>query len=344
MEKKRLGKTNLMVSPVAMGGIPIMRLEKGKAAKVVEEVLDLGINFVDTAWAYQDSEEKIGLALKGRNRHQVVIASKSQAVDQKTLIQHLDEGLTRLGTSYFDVYQLHNVSSDGIDTVMGPGGAYEGLCHAMDQGKVKYPGFSTHDRRVAVKLLNTHKFAVMQIPVNFIETEFLEEAVPLAEKLNVGIIAMKPMGGGLLEDANLALRYLMQYESLVPDPGIEKVEEMEEIIGIVENPRPITDEEKQRIEDIRRKLGPHFCHWCDYCQPCSEGITISLVLNVKSLAKRTPLRRLISKFGSAIEKAEECSECGECLERCPYKLAIPELLQENLAYYRELRKKMRYLD
>ena len=93
VEKKRLGKTNLMVSPVAMGGIPIMRLEKDKAAKVVEKVLDLGINFIDTAWAYQDSEEKIGLALKGRNRQEVMIASKSPAVDRKTLIQQINEGL-----------------------------------------------------------------------------------------------------------------------------------------------------------------------------------------------------------------------------------------------------------
>jgi len=340
MKKKRLGKTDLMVTPVGMGGIPIMRLNMSEAAKVVRGVLDLGINFIDTAYVYQDSEEKIGLGLKGKNRHDVVIASKSQALDRKTLLQHIDEGLKRLGTDYIDVYQLHNVPLDKIDKIMGPDGAYEGLCEAVEQSKVRHIGFSTHDLRVAKKLLTTHKFEVIQIPVNFIETEFLEEVVPLAEKLDVGIIAMKPMGGGILEDVNLAVRFLMQYESLVPDPGIEKIEEMEEIIRIVENPRALTEEEKKKIEHIRREIGPRFCHWCNYCQPCPQGIPIGTILNVKSIAKRTPLKRLITRFGSSIEKAEECTECKECVERCPYDLPVPELLKQNLAYYRQLKTKL----
>lgn len=336
MRKKRLGKTNLMVTPVGMGSIPIMRLNKGEAVKVVGGVLDLGINFIDTAYVYQDSEEKIGQAIKGRKREDLVIASKSPADDRETILEHIDIGLKRMGIDWIDVYQLHGVSSDNMDKRMGAGGAYEGLREAINQGKVKHPGFSTHDMQIAKELLKMQKFEVIQIQVNFIETEYLEEVVPLAESLDVGIIAMKPLAGGVIEDANLAFRFLMQYESLLPDPGIENVEEMEEIIKIVESPRPLADEEKRKIGRICREAGTKFCHWCDYCQPCPQGIPISDVLNVKNIAKRIPRSRLINNFGPGIEKAEECTECNQCIERCPYHLSIPQLLKENLVYYREL--------
>lgn len=338
MRKKRLGKTNLMVTPVGMGGIPMMRLRKKEAVELVKKVLDMGINFIDTANGYGDSEEKVGEALKGKRRKGVVIASKSPALDKKAFIEHVDLSLKRLGTDYIDIYQLHDLRSNNVDKVMGKGGAYEGLLEAINQGKVKHPGFSVHDMQVAKELLNTQKFETIQIHVNFIETEYLEEVVPLAEKLDVGIIAMKPLGGGVFEDANLAFRFLMQYESLVPDPGIEKVEEMEEIIRIVENPRPLTEEEKREIEYIRQEIGSKFCHWCGYCQPCPQGIAICSTLNIKNLAKRLPLAQLIPRPG--IEKAEECTECNQCVERCPYHLPIPQLLKENLAYYKELKRKV----
>ena len=146
------------------------------------------------------------------------------------------------------------------------------------------------------------------------------------------------MGGGIFEDANVAIRFLMQYESLVPDPGIEKIEEMEQIIRIVKDPRPLNEQEKKKIEKLREETRPRFCHRCNYCQPCTQGIAIGTVLNVKSLAKRLPLQRLINRFGEKIKKAEDCTECRECIERCPYNLCIPELLKESLVYYRKLEK------
>lgn len=337
MEKKRLGQSGLMVSPVGMGGIPIMRLGRTDAARVVRGVLDLGVNFIDTAYGYSDSEEKIGDAIKGRNRQDLILASKSPARDKKTILEQIDRGLERLGTDYFDLYQLHGVSGSDMDERMGPGGAYEGLLEAINEGKVNHSGFSTHDPRVAQELLNTQKFETVQVHVNFLETEYLEEVVPLAERLDVGIIAMKPLAGGVIEDANLAFRFLMQYESLVPDPGIQKLEEMEEIVEILEDSRLLSQEEMRKIETIREEVEDQFCHSCDYCQPCPQEIDISLVLNVKSFAQRNSLARLVSTFGPGIEKAEECTECNDCLERCPYSLRIPQLLKENLVRYQRIR-------
>lgn len=123
---------------------------------------------------------------------------------------------------------------------MAPGGAYEGLRKAIERGKVRHAGFSSHRMRVAKNLILTEKFEVIQILLNFLDREAEKEIIPLARKRNIGFVAMKPLGGGVLGDANLAFRYLAQFPDVIPDPGIEKMEEIEEIVQIVENPRPLT--------------------------------------------------------------------------------------------------------
>ncbi len=340
MRKKIFGKTNLMVTPVAMGGIPIMRLSKKEAVDVVRKVLAMGVNFIDTATGYGDSEEKIGEALKERSRQDIVIASKSPASDKKLFLEHVDLSLRRLQTDYIDIYHLHAVSSEQkMKEVMEPAGAYEGLEEAIKEGKVRYPAFSSHFMPIAKKLMLTEKFNVAQIPFNFIDTEPEKEIIPLARKMNLGFIAMKPLGGGLLEDATLCFRYLAQFSSIVPDPGIEKVEQMEEILAVVENPRPLNLEEKKKIERMREELGKEFCHRCDYCLPCPQDIPISSVLTVKSLVKRMPWENAVKWMDPATQKARECTECEECLERCPYHLAIPKLLKKSISFWDECKRR-----
>jgi predicted aldo/keto reductase-like oxidoreductase len=300
----------------------------------------MGVNFIDTATGYGDSEEKIGEALKASRRQDIVIASKSPASDKKLFLEHVDLSLKRLQTDYIDIYHLHGVNSEEkMKEVMEPGGAYEGLKEAIKEGKVRYPAFSSHHMPEAKKLMLTEKFDVVQIPFNFIDTEPEKEIIPLARKMNLGFIAMKPLGGGLLEDANLAFRYLAQFSGIVADPGIEKAEEMEEIVRVIEDPRILSLEEKKKIEIIRQELGKEFCHRCDYCLPCPQGVPISLVLGVKSIVKRMPWQNAFDWLDPVIEKAQECTECEECLERCPYHLAIPELLKKNISFWEQCKRR-----
>jgi len=139
MEKIEFGKTGLLVTRVAMGGIPIMRLERKDAAGVLRKVIELGVNFIDTANGYGDSEEKIGEAIQGMNRESLVIASKSGVKDKKTFLEHVDLSPRRLRVDYIDIYHLHGVNSEEkMSEVMGPGGAYEGLEEAVKLGKVHH--------------------------------------------------------------------------------------------------------------------------------------------------------------------------------------------------------------
>jgi predicted aldo/keto reductase-like oxidoreductase len=334
MEKVRFGKTGLMVSRVALGGIPIMRVSKAEAAKLVQDAIGLGINFIDTAHVYADSEEKIGEGIKGTRREDLIIASKSPANDKKQFNENLDLSLKRLGVDYIDIYQLHNVGSEARrDAVLAPGGAYEGLREAVKAGKVRFPAFSSHSLPVALELMKSGKFASVQFPFNYIDHDAEKEAIPLAKALDMGFIAMKPMGGGLLGNAGLSFRYLLQYDNIVPDPGIEKIEEIREIAGIVEKKPPLTAEDKAEIEKLRTEFGPSWCHRCDYCQPCPQDIPISLVLGTKSSMKRMSAERARSMLEPAIETAKTCLECGDCMTRCPYHLEIPKLLKESITYF-----------
>jgi len=337
MEKIRFGKTELMVSKIALGGIPIMRLTKAGAAQLVKEIIDLGINFIDTAHGYADSEEKAGEAIKGMKREDMVIASKSPANDKKTFNEHLDLSLSRLGVDYIDIYQLHNVASAAKrDAVFAPGGAMEGLEEAVKAGKVRFPAFSSHSIPMAIEVMKSGRFDAVQLPFNYIDSSAADEAIPLAQKLDMGFLAMKPMGGGLLDNAGLSFRFLGSYSGIVPDPGIEKIEEIREIIAIVNRNEALSEDDKREIEKVKAELGATWCHRCDYCQPCPQGIGISTALNVKSIFKRMTAERAHAFVGAPIEKARTCIQCGECVKRCPYHLDVPELLKERIKDWERL--------
>jgi len=336
MKKVRFGKTGLMVSEVALGGIPIMRRSMEDAIAVVRGAIDLGINFIDTAHGYADSEEKIGAAISAYPREELIIASKAPATDKKGFFEQLETTLKRLGTDYVDIYQHHGVNSiEKREAVFGPGGAHEGMKEAVADGRIRHPAFSSHSIPIAMEIMKTGLFEAVQIPFNFVDDTAAEEIIPLAKELDMGFIAMKPLGGGLLENAEPCFRFLMQYDSIVPDPGIEKLEEIEEIVKLYEDRHELSEQDKAQIQSLKDELGTSWCHRCDYCQPCPQEIRISSILCAKGSIKRMTKERAMSMLGPAMKKAEDCVECRDCVSRCPYDLDIPELLKTNRTKYEE---------
>ena len=331
MNKVRFGKTGLMVSRIAFGGIPIERLSVSDAVDVIRGSIALGVNFIDTANGYTDSEEKIGNAIKNMPRKNLVIASKSFARDKKTFNEHLELSLKRLGTDYIDIYQHHNISNpECFEKIMGPGGSFEGMKEAINAGKVRHPGFTGHNIPMAVEIMKTGHFSSVQLAINYVDNEAAKEAIPLAKELDIGFIAMKPFGGGRLPGAELALKYLLQFDNIIPDPGIQKLSEMEEIIQILESGKTLTAEDAVQIEKIKTELGKHWCHCCDYCQPCPQNIGIGTVLSLNSFINRLPRPRVLAFAEKQMENALSCTQCGECTSRCPYDLNVPELIKEKL--------------
>ncbi|HHX63838.1 MAG TPA: aldo/keto reductase [Chloroflexi bacterium] len=335
MQLRRLGRTELMVTEVGFGGIPIQRLTDEESVRVIRHCLDLGINYIDTAHGYGTSEERIGRAIAGR-REGLVLASKAPARDDATFRQQMETSFQRLGVDYIDLYQFHNVATEEeLDQVLGAGGAMEVALEAQSAGRIGHIGVTSHSPELSLKMVTMGCFSTLMFPFNFITTEPVDELIPLCREHDVAFIAMKPMGGGLLEDARPAFKYLKQVPDIIPLVGIEAAHEIDEIVSIVQDSAGLSADEMARIEALRDELGTRFCRRCDYCQPCPQEIAISTVMNLRSFGKRFPPERMFGPWGEAIvARAESCIDCGECESRCPYKLPIRQVIRENAAWFR----------
>lgn len=340
-EKIRLGRTGLMVTRVGFGGVPIQRLSESDAIAAVRSCLDLGINFIDTANAYTNSEERVGKAIAGRKREDIILATKSLDRTAAGIEKHLQLSLKRLGTEYIDLYQFHNVAdANALKAVLAPDGPLAAVEKAKQAGLVRHIGVSSHAIDIAKELVKSDHFETMMFPFNFITYEPGEELLSLARAHDVGFIAMKPLAGGVLENVTLAFKYLFQFPGVLPIPGIEKAKEIEEIVGLLGSKRKLTQADNEEMERLRAELGTRFCRRCDYCQPCTEGIQISLVMQTANILRRLPPQSVFAGGLTAeLEKAAGCSHCGECEKRCPFHLPIPDMVAEYNTLYRAERRK-----
>lgn len=333
MRSVQLGKSQLMVSQVGFGGIPIIPLAMDKAIEVVRHCYARGVTFFDTANMYGNSEKMIGQALENV-RDKVVLATKTTRRDRQGAADHIALSLANLKTDYIDLYQFHNISKEEeLETVLGPGGAMEAVQAAVEASQIKQVGVTSHKIDAAIKACQTGRFATLQFPFNFIEVEPLEQLFKVARAHNMGIIAMKPLGGGLLEDAALCFKFMQQYPDVVPIPGVSKTEEMDEILALYQTPLPLSDEQKAQMDKIRTELGQKFCHRCGYCQPCEQCVPIAEVLMFRSTIKRIPPVLAKKLNQKVMQSVENCTQCGVCIEKCPYDLNIPELLVEVKEIY-----------
>ncbi len=339
MESVRLGRTNMMVSRLGFGGIPIQRLPEEDAVAVVKRCLDLGITFLDTANGYTTSEERIGKAVAGRRR-QVILATKSLARNPEDLEKHIKLSLKRLAVDYIDLYQFHGVNDlKSLDGVLASDGLMPVVEEAREAGLIRHIGITSHQIDVAKKAVRSDRFETVMFPFNFLTPEAADELFPLCREHDVGFIDMKPMAGGMVDNASIAIKFLRRFPEVVMIPGIEKIEEIEEIAAILEGPVEMTEAELREMERIRNELGARFCHRCDYCQPCMAEIPISAVLAAGSFYKRLPPEDFFGGFvPAAMAKATDCLGCGECEERCPYHLPIREMIEEQAEWFAKVKR------
>ena len=330
MDKIRLGRTSLMVSKLGFGGIPIQRVSEDEAVAIVKRGLELGINYIDTANGYTTSEVRIGKAISGC-RQGLIIATKSLSRNSEEIRSHLNFSLERLGVEYIDLFQFHNVSdSKSLEMILEPNGPMSVLEEAKKEGQIRHIGVSSHQIDMAKELIRSDRFETIMFPFNLITSEPAEELVPLTREHDVGFIAMKPLAGGMLENVTIAFKYLRQFPDVVPIVGIQKLHEIEEIVQVMGSSPQMTGAELNEMQRLREELGNSFCRRCDYCQPCTAGIPISMVMATKSLLRNMPPQRIfVDAPADAFAKAANCTECGDCEERCPYHLPIREMIAEN---------------
>jgi predicted aldo/keto reductase-like oxidoreductase len=335
MRYTRLGNTGLNISELGFGGIPIIRLDMDTAIRVLRCAYEKGITFFDTANAYRDSEEKIGNAFDGR-REKIVIATKTLQRNAINANKHIENSLRMLKTDYIDLYQLHQIAQENDwQAVTAPDGALEAVVRAKQEGKIRFIGVTSHNLAMAIKLVKTGLFSTIQLPFNFIEDAAKNELLPAATELGMGIIAMKPFAGGVIDNAEMAIKYLRQYSEVVPIPGCDSENSVHQVTSCYQHPNEVTDDDMALMDKYRRDLGKQFCRRCEYCQPCPNGVMITMAMGYNLMASKMSPAVSTAFCKPAMESIKLCIECDACIERCPYELPIHEMLRANYQLYEE---------
>lgn len=329
-----LGRTGITVNKNGFGALPIQRIGKEAAVKLVRKAYEAGITFFDTARWYTDSEIKLGEAFEGM-REKVYIATKTGAKTPEEFWEDLHTSLDNLKTDYIDIYQFHNPA---FCPVPGDGsGLYEAMSEAKKQGKVRHIGITNHRLSVAREAVESGLYETLQFPFCYLTGEKELALVEKCKDAEMGFIAMKALSGGLITNSAAAYAFQVQYDNVLPIWGVQRESELEEFISYIENPPVMTEELRALIKRDRAELAGEFCRGCGYCMPCPVGIEINTCARMSLLLRRSPSETQLSAAGQAMmKKIEDCLHCNKCKSKCPYNLDTPALLEKNYEDYKRV--------
>ena len=327
MEYRILGKTGLKISRMGFGGIPIQKIDAAGTRELMLKLREAGVNYIDTARGYTVSESYLGEALEGI-RQDFILATKSMSRDKDGMAKDIDISLGNLRTDYIDLYQIHNPTLAQLEQVVAPGGALEALLEAKEMGKIGHIGITAHGLDVFKAALEMDWVETIMFPYNIVETQG-EKLIAKCKEKNIGFVDMKPLAGGAIEDATLALRFICANDNVtVTIPGMAELKEVDQNIAACADTAPLTNEEKTAINQVRSDLGTNFCRRCNYCQPCAVGINISGVFLFEGYLSRYGLADWAKgRYATLPVKASACIGCGACEDRCPYHLPIRKMLK-----------------
>jgi aryl-alcohol dehydrogenase-like predicted oxidoreductase len=277
MDKRRYGKTDIMLSVVGFGGIMVMNEQPPAASRFVAQAVERGINYFDVAPSYGNAEERLGPALEPY-RQSVFLACKTEKRTALEASAALGESLQRMRTDHFDLYQLHAVTTtEEVEQITGPGGALETLVKAREQGLVRYLGFSAHSEEAALALLDRFAFDSILFPVNWVcwhQGGFGPRVLEKAREKGAAILALKALARrkwkegeerrwakcwyapvDTFEEAALALRFtLSRPVTAAVSPG--HPEFLEWMCDVADGFRPLSEQEEAEV--ARRGVGLDF--------------------------------------------------------------------------------------
>jgi hypothetical protein len=353
VEYRRLGKTDLEVSPVSFGAIKLPGISEDEAAACLNRALDLGMNFIDTARNYKDSERKIGLGV-GDRRDDFYLATKTSARDYDGAMEDLETSLEQLQMDYIDIWQLHTVSNEeNWQQVMGADGALKAARQAESEGIVGHVSITIHRaHEVMRKAIASGEFETIMLCYNPLDSEDVADILPLAREQDMGTIVMKALSGGQIAypkdqrraglggpDALVAgsLRWVLSDPNVdIVIPGMQTVEEVEENAALMQPFEPLSDDERSELLQRLADFGGSYrydqkCLRCGYCQPCPQDVPVPEIFKAVQMVASYPdnLKHMgYDLYDSLDVPADACAECGVCLDECPAGLEIPELLVE----------------
>ena len=282
LKKRRLGKTNLMLTEIGFGAGPpgIEDLHESEFIDALTQALDAGINFVDTARLYGHSESLIGKVIQERGKDEFYLASKTLSRDRQGAMEDIHASLRNLYTDKIDLYMLHDPDQIDWERAMGKDGALEALKEAREHGLIDYTGISCHTTLVLNQAVDSGEFDSIVVAYNPFSRE-TEEIISLAKERDIGVVIMKPLGGqGILDALTIAEcetimspRELLRYVLSNPDvtvaiPGMKFSWEVKENVELACSYAPMSPEEKslydEEADGLLTKVGKDYCRGCNY--------------------------------------------------------------------------------
>jgi len=359
MQYRDYGKTGKKVSALGYGA---MRLPKDEdyAVQCMVRGLELGINYIDTAYGYGDgwSERMVGRAAKQFGRDKVYLATKNPLQDDTKdgWWKRTERCLENLDTDYIDIFKIvHALSWDAWERISKPGGVIEAITDARDQGIFKHCAFSCHDSpENMIKLIDTGFFEGMLLQYNLLDRRN-EDVIAHASEKGMGVEVMGPVGGGRLgmssekleglikaaSTPELALRFVLANPKVsVAFSGMSDMDQVEENCATASREEALSPQELENIEAAlieNNKLADLYCTGCDYCMPCPNNVGISRCFAAMNLHRvwgltehaKSMYRRLGPDNRRGMLQADACVECGQCEPKCPQNIPIIEQLKET---------------
>lgn len=250
---------------MGLGGAHIgMQDDENDSIRIVRTAIDNGINFMDNCWDYNDglSEIRMGKALREGYRSKVFLMTKIDGRDKKTAAKQIDESLRRLQTDNIDLLQFHEIiRMSDLARIFAPGGAMEAVLEAKKVGKVRYSGFTGHKspdvhlEMLQMALANGFIFDAVQMPLNIMDAHydsFEKMVLPVLLENNIGVLGMKPMGGGLFLRSNVVtavecLHYAMSLPISVVITGCDSLAILQQALEAVRSFSPMSEEQRSAL-------------------------------------------------------------------------------------------------
>lgn len=370
MQKGLIGGMGIEASILGMGCMrfPVVggeahQIDEEKAIEMIRYGIDHGINYVDTAFPYHGghSEALVGKALEEGYRERVTLVTKSPSwlhEAETDLDKYLDLQLERLGVKSIDIYLLHALNKKYWDNYVKLN-VFNFIERAKASGKIKHIGFSFHDEfPVFEEIVKAYPWDVCMLQLNYMDMD--EQAglkgLKLAEALNIPVIVMEPLKGGMLanpsEDISQiwdkypekwspvewAFSYVANFSNVkVILSGMSNMEQLKENIDIASrlSENRLDAHAMELIEEVESTYKSRVkvpCTQCEYCLPCPHGVQIPKVFTYYNRAS-------IFNAGEAMKgqyhqmlkpemKASQCVACGACEPKCPQKIEIISTLRE----------------
>ncbi len=326
-----LGKTGIKTPQNAFGALPVQRDDIETSIKILRKAYEGGMTYFDTARAYSDSEEKIGLALSDV-RDKIFIATKSGAKTPEEVKAQLDISLKNMKTDYIDVYQFHC-----SDVCYRPGdgsGMYELMEDLKRQGIIRHIGITAHKIGVAEECVESGLYETLQFPFSYLSGEREMNLVKRCKELNVGFVCMKALAGGLITDSKAAFAFISQFDNALPIWGIQREKELDEWLSYMDDAPEMDDDIRSFIEKEKEELSGDFCRGCGYCMPCPKGIQINNCARISLMVRRAPQQAWLNEYWQTeMERTKVCINCRQWGSKCPYGLDTRELLKKNYEDY-----------